>query len=330
MLEESLLAPGATRATGSGARSLPEEPDPWRTCFERDRDRILHATAFRRLAGKTQVFVFPQDHQRTRLTHALEVAQVATAIARACRLNLALAEAIALGHDCGHGPGGHASEDALDPYVQGGFDHAPWGALVSLAPLNLCAETVDGIANHSWSRPAPSTPEGEVVSWADRIAYVCHDWEDAVLAGIVAPHQLPLEVRSLCGERRSHQLGAFIGGVVSATLRTGQVGMEEEVAEALAAFRTCNYERIYLRDASLRQGEAVVAVLRALVEHFSDRPHLITERAGPDADDVVGGSEVAVRAAVTYVAGMTDRFAFRQAVALLGWDPAKLPAGVDG
>ena len=329
-LEESLLAPGATRAAGSGTRLLLEEPDPWRTCFERDRDRILHATAFRRLAGKTQVFVFPQDHQRTRLTHALEVAQVATAIARACRLNLALTEAIALGHDCGHGPGGHASEDALDPYVRGGFDHAPWGALVSLAPLNLCAETVDGIANHSWSRPAPSTPEGEVVSWADRIAYVCHDWEDAVLAGIVAPHQLPLEVRSLCGERRSHQLGAFIGGVVSATLRTGQVGMEEEVAGALAAFRTCNYERIYLRDASLRQGEAVVAVLRALVEHFSDRPHLITERAGPDEDDVVAGSEEAVRAAVTYVAGMTDRFAFRQAVALLGWDPAKLPAGVDG
>ena len=327
-LEESLLAPGATRAVGAGERAVPEDPDLWRTCFERDRDRILHASAFRRLAGKTQVFVFPQDHQRTRLTHALEVAQDAAAIARACRLNLALTEAIALGHDCGHGPGGHASEDALDPYVRGGFDHAPWGAHVSLAPLNLCAETVDGIANHSWSRPAPSTPEGEVVSWADRIAYVCHDWEDAVLAGIVATHQLPLEVRSLCGERRSHQLGAFIGGVVSATLRTGRVGMEEEAAEALAAFRTCNYERIYLRDASLRQGEAVVGVLRALVEHFSDRPHLITERA--EADDVVAGSEEAVRAAVTYVAGMTDRFAFRQAVALLGWDPAKLPAGVDG
>ena len=150
-----------------------------------------------------------------------------------------------------------------------------------LAPLNLCAETLDGIANHSWSRPAPSTPEGEVVSWADRIAYVCHDWEDAVLTGIVAPHQLPAAVRTLCGERRSAQLGAFIAGVVSATLRTGQVGMEEEVAEALAAFRACNYERIYLRDASLRQGDAVVSVLRALVEHFSDRPHLIADRAAP-------------------------------------------------
>ena len=277
------------------------------------------------------MFVFPQDHQRTRLTHALEVAQVATAIARACRLNVALTEAIALGHDCGHGPGGHASEDALDPYVPGGYDHAPWGALVSLAPLNLCAETVDGIANHSWSRPAPSTPEGEVVSWADRIAYVCHDWEDAVLSGIVAAHQLPLAVRSLCGERRSAQLGAFIDGVVSASLRTGQVGMEEEAAEALAAFRTCNYERIYLREASLRQGDAVVSVLRALVEHFSDRPHLVTDSGprDPESSDVVAGSEAAVLAAVTYVAGMTDRFAFRQAVALLGWDPAKLPAGVD-
>jgi dGTPase len=330
-LEVTLLAPGATRSSGAGDRPQPEEPDPWRTCFERDRDRILHATDFRRLAGKTQVFVFPEDHQRTRLTHALEVAQVATAIARACRLNVDLTEAIALGHDCGHGPGGHASEDALDPYVPEGFDHAPWGAYVSLAPLNLCAETVDGIANHSWSRPAPSTPEGEVVSWSDRIAYVCHDWEDAVLAGIVAPHQLPPSVRSLCGERRSGQLGAFIAGVVSATLRTGRVGMEDEGAEALAAFRACNYERIYLREASLRQAEAVVSVLRALVEHFSDRPHLVADQgAAALQSDTVAGSQEAIRAAVTYVAGMTDRFAFRQAVALLGWDPAKLPAGVDG
>jgi dGTPase len=330
-LEAALLAPGASRSSGAGVRPQAEEPDPWRTCFERDRDRILHASAFRRLAGKTQVFVFPADHQRTRLTHALEVAQVATAIARACRLNVDLTEAIALGHDCGHGPGGHASEDALGPYVPEGFDHAPWGAHVSLAPLNLCAETIDGIANHSWSRPAPATPEGEVVSWADRIAYVCHDWEDAVLAGVVAPHQLPPSVRSLCGERRSAQLGAFIAGVVSATLRTGQVGMEEEGAEALAAFRACNYERIYLREASRRQAEAVVGVLRGLVEHFSDRPHLIADQgAAAVRSDTIAGSQEAIRAAVTYVAGMTDRFAFRQAVALLGWDPAKLPAGVDG
>jgi dGTPase len=327
--DEQLLASGATRARGAGERALTEDPDPWRTCFERDRDRILHATSFRRLAGKTQVFVFPEDHQRTRLTHALEVAQVATAIARACRLNVALTEAIALGHDCGHGPGGHASEDALHPYLPGGFDHAPWGAHVSLVPLNLCRQTTDGIANHSWSRPAPATPEGEVVSWADRVAYVCHDWEDAVLTGIVAPHQLPQAVRDCCGERRSAQLDTFIRGVVTATLRTGQVGMEEEEAEALSAFRTCNYERIYLRAASMQQGQAVISVLRALVEHFSDRPHLITETSQGGHPDLLAGSEEAVRAAVTYVAGMTDRFAFRQAVALLGWDPDKLPVGVD-
>jgi dGTPase len=326
--EAGFLAPGATRAVGGGERSRAEAPDPWRTCFERDRDRILHATSFRRLAGKTQVFVFPQDHQRTRLTHALEVAQVATAIARACRLNVALTEAIALGHDCGHGPGGHASEDALDPFLPGGFDHAPWGAHVSLAPLNLCAQTIDGIANHSWSRPAPSSPEGEVVSWADRVAYVCHDWEDAVLTGIVSPHQLPPLVRDVCGERRSAQLGAFIHGVVAATLRTGQVGMEEDAAKALSAFRSCNYERIYLREASVRQGQAVVHVLRALVEHFADRPHLMAETSDHASPDVLAGSQQALVAAVTYVAGMTDRFAFRQAVALLNWDPDKLPAGV--
>jgi len=326
--EDSFLAPGASRALGGGDRNRPEEPDEWRTCFERDRDRILHATSFRRLAGKTQVFVFPQDHQRTRLTHALEVAQVATAMARACRLNVALTEAIALGHDCGHGPGGHASEDALSPFLPGGFDHAPWGAHVSLAPLNLCAQTITGIANHSWSRPAPATPEGEVVSWADRVAYVCHDWEDAVLTGIVSPRQLPTTVRDICGERRSAQLGAFIHGLVAATLRSGQVGMEEDAAEALSAFRACNYERIYLREASVRQGEAVVRVLRALVEHFADRPHLIAETSGATQPDVLAGGPEAIEAAVTYVAGMTDRFAFRLAVALLGWDPDKLPVGV--
>ena len=150
--EVSLLADGATLATGAGDRLVEEAPDLFRTCFERDRDRILHATAFRRLAGKTQVFVFPEDHQRSRLTHALEVAQVARAIAGSLGLNVPLTEAIALGHDCGHGPGGHASEDALSLYVDGGYDHAQWGADVTLAPLNLCRETLDGIRNHSWSR----------------------------------------------------------------------------------------------------------------------------------------------------------------------------------
>jgi dGTPase len=326
-LEDAHLAPGATRAQGSGNRARAEEPDDWRTCFERDRDRILHATAFRRLAGKTQVFVFPDDHQRTRLTHALEVAQVATSIARACRLNVSLTEAIALGHDCGHGPGGHASEDALSPYLDGGFDHAVWGADVSLDPLNLCTETLDGIRNHSWSRPAPSTPEGEVVSWADRIAYVCHDFEDAVASGIVTSSVLPEVVRARCGVRRSQQLGSFIDGVVETVARTGRIGMGEELADALAAFRGSNYEHIYLRPSSLAQNAAVVAVLRALVDHYADRPNRIPSVAEAGGS-LRGGEPEALRAGVEYVAGMTDRFAFTQAVAVLGWDPTKLPVGV--
>ena len=325
--EDRVLVAGATRARAGGRRLVPEEPDPWRTCFERDRDRILHSPAFRRLAGKTQVFVFPADHQRTRLSHALEVAQVATGIARACRLNVALTEAIALGHDCGHGPGGHMSEDALGIFLPDGFDHAVWGADVSLADLNLCHETLDGIRNHSWSRPAPGTPEGEVVSWADRIAYLCHDWEDAVSAGIVTPTLLPDVVLGRCGETRSKQLRTFIEGTVATTLETGRVGMGEELAEALAAFRRCNYEHIYLRPASVTQGDSVVSVLRALVRYYTDQPNLIPDVAS--AGGLAGGTDGAVVAAVAYVAGMTDRFAMGVAVSELGWDRDRLPRGVD-
>lgn len=322
--EDQALSRLATRSQGAGERVHPEEPDEWRTCFERDRDRILHSAAFRRLAGKTQVFIFPDDHQRTRLTHALEVAQVATAIARPLGLNVTLADAIALGHDCGHGPGGHASEDALSPLIEGGFDHAAWGADVTLTPLNLCRETLDGIRNHSWSRPAPSTPEGEVVSWADRIAYVCHDFEDAVSAGIVTPNELPAAVTGLCGPERSSQLQAFIGSMIRAAQESGRIGMESTYAEALASFRQFNYERVYLRDASKKQASQVITLLRALVEHYFNHPYAMPEGARFDAT-----SKEAHHAAVAYVAGMTDRFACRQAVALLGWSPDQLPTGVD-
>ncbi|NNE11499.1 MAG: HD domain-containing protein, partial [Ilumatobacter sp.] len=282
-LEHELLAPLATKASGAGDRPVDEEPDPFRTCFERDRDRILHDTSFRRLAGKTQVFVFPDDHQRTRLTHALEVAQVARSVSQAIGLNVALTEAIAIGHDCGHGPGGHASEDALTPYVEEGYDHAVWGADVVLTHLNLCTETIDGVRNHSWSRPAPATPEGEVVSWADRIAYVCHDFEDAVAAGIVSEDMLPDVVRQRVGTDRSQQLGTFVRAMISATAETGRIGMTESVAEALAAFRRFNYDHVYLRPASVAQADSVITLLRALVEHFADRPAQLPDGHGFDA-----------------------------------------------
>jgi dGTPase len=328
--EEAVLQPGATRARGAGDRARPEEPDAERTCFERDRDRILHSPAFRRLAGKTQVFVFPEDHQRTRLTHALEVNQVATSIARAARLNVALTEAIALGHDCGHGPGGHASEDAFDAFLPGGYDHAVWGADVVLVPLNLCRETLDGVRNHSWSRPAPATPEGVVVSWADRIAYCAHDLEDAVHAGIVSTSDLPRDVVDVCGRTRGEQLGAFIGGLVECIQDTGVIGLRPEQAGALAALRTFNYERIYTRPEALAQTAAVVRVLRALVEHYVEHPGELPPDFSPTAEpgpSAPGSADVApsVRAAVAYVGGMTDRYAFRTAARVLGWRTDDLP-----
>lgn len=323
--EAEHLSPLATRAWGDGERAVEEEPDPYRTCFERDRDRILHANAFRRLSGKTQVFVFPEDHQRTRLTHALEVAQVATGVSRALGLNVALTEAIALGHDCGHGPGGHASEDALSPYVEGGYDHATWGADETLTPLNLCVQTLDGIRNHSWSRPAPATPEGEVVSWADRIAYVCHDFEDATASGIVSAELLPSIVRGRCGDTRPAQLKTFIRSMIEAAATTGRIGMTPPIAEALAAFRRFNYEQIYLRPASVAQAQAVISLLRALVEYYADRPNLL-----PNVQHgLTAGSPEALRASVVWVSGMTDRYACRQGIALLGWDRAQLPQGID-
>jgi dGTPase len=317
--ERQTLRPGATLAVGAGHRARPEAADDERTCFERDRDRIVHSTAFRRLAGKTQVVVYPTDHQRTRLTHALEVAQVATSIARAAGVNVTLADAIALGHDCGHGPGGHASEDAFDPFVSGGYEHGPWGADVVLTGHNLCAETLDGIRNHSWSRPAAGTVEGEIVSWADRIAYCAHDLEDAAHSGIVTVADLPDDVVEVCGRTRREQLNTFVRAVVLAIEEHGEVGMPADEAAALAALRAFNYERIYVRPESLAQSRAVVEVLRALVEHYTAHPDLL-----PDPELV----QDPVRAAVTYVAGMTDRYAFDKAVADLGWNPARLPRGI--
>ncbi|WP_052462757.1 HD domain-containing protein [Nigerium massiliense] len=319
--ERLLLRPGATLAEGAGHRARPEEPDVERTCFERDRDRIVHSPAFRRLAGKTQVVVYPTDHQRTRLTHALEVAQVATSIARGVGVNVALADAIALGHDCGHGPGGHASEEAFDAFIPEGYDHGPWGADVVLTPLNLCAETLDGIRSHSWSRPAPLTVEGEIASWADRIAYCAHDLEDAVHAGIVTLDEVPETVSEVAGATRREQLATFVRAVITTVAETGEIGMDPATASALAELRRFNYERIYTRPESVAQSNAVIEVLRQLVEFYVAHPERLPGFAG-ETDDALA------RLAVAYVGGMTDRFAFDTAEELLGWDPARLPRGI--
>jgi dGTPase len=319
--EAATLAPYATRASGAGNRAVAEEPDRFRTCFERDLDRIHHSKAFRRLAGKCQVFVAPEDdHLRTRLTHAIEVCQVAVSIARPTGLNVALTAAAATGHDCGHGPAGHASEGALSPFVEGGYHHAVYGADVVLAPLNLCEETLDAIRNHSWNRPSPTTPEGEVVAWADRLAYVCHDFEDAVDAGVVAPADLPAEVAEVVGADRRTQLHRFITAMVETIGDTGCVGLRPTEAGALAAFRAFNYERIYLRPEAVAQADLSARLIGGLAEFYLTHPsHL------PEGEALVAGSPDATAAAVRYVSGMTDRFAHRAALDHLGWDERKLP-----
>ncbi len=327
--EEGRLAEGATRARGAGDRAEAEEADEFRTCFERDLDRIKYSKAWRRLAGKCQVFVAPDDeHLRNRMTHAIEVAQVALSIARPAGLNLALVEAIALGHDCGHGPGGHASEDAFEPYIEGGYDHASWGADVVLAPLNLCSEVLDGVRQHSWRLAAPRTPEGEVVSLADRLAYVAHDYDDAVRAGIISVYDLPPMVRELCGDRQSAQLRSFVADAISTVARHGRVGMSSEMGEALDVFRRFNYDRIYLRPASNQQAERVVRMLRALVEFYAAAPVRIPNILDDLHELPRAGSESAYFEAVRYVSGMTDRFAIRSAVGELSYPEGDLPRGV--
>lgn len=318
--EAATLRKGAAVAKGAGNRQRAERPDPFRTCFERDKDRVIHSTAFRRLAGKTQVVVYPTDHQRTRLTHAMEVAQVATAIARGVGANMALTEATALGHDCGHGPGGHASEEAFDVFLPEGFDHGPWGAHVALAGLNLCHETLDGIANHSWSSPAPITIEGEIVSWADRIAYCAHDLEDAIHAGIVTQEDVPNQILEVLGVRLTDQVGALIESVVKTSCAAGVIGMDKRTADALAALRRFNYEQIYTRPESLAQTHTMIKVLQDLVSYYFGHQELLPD-SYRHADDPMFGI-------ITYVAGMTDRFTFDQAEQLLGWRRSQLPQGV--
>lgn len=325
---DAWLAPGATRPVGAGQRARAEVPDEFRLCFERDIGRIKHSPAFRRLAGKCQVFIAPDDdHLRTRLTHAIEVAQVATSIARAARLCEPLVEAVALAHDVGHGPAGHTAEDAFSPYLEAGYDHALWGADVILAPLNLCVEVLDGVRNGPWRRPAPMTPEAEVVSWSDRIAYLVHDFDDACRAGIIRPEELPEAVRAVIGTNTREQLAAFIHSVLRYINATGTVGMEDQFGEALLAFRAWNYERIYLRPAARQQTERAVRLLQGLVEYYIDAPGRLPDVQMGYVEPPASGSKDAAVLAVTYVGGMTDRFALGKGVELLGWRPEDLPKG---
>ncbi|MDX1468127.1 MAG: HD domain-containing protein [Acidimicrobiia bacterium] len=307
-LEHELLAGEATKSDESLGRSAPEEPDHFRTAFERDRDRIVHTKAFRRLKHKTQVFLNPDgDHFVTRMTHTIQVTQVGRAIARALGLNADLAEAICLAHDVGHSPFGHTGEDALTPLVEGEWLHSAHGVrtLSELEPQNLTHEVLDGVRAHSWKiDPPPETPEGWVCRFADRIAYLTHDVSDALRAGVLEYHDLPTAALTTFGATSREWIASMTTAVIEASYESGEVSMSERHLEVMGQLRDFMFENVYLSPESEAQKQKAILVIQDLVAYYTEHPHEV-----PDSY-TVPGAEPLTRA-VDYVAGMTDRYALR-------------------
>jgi len=303
---EQGLAPLATRSSDSAGRARAEVPDEFRTAFERDRDRILFTKAFRRLKHKTQVFLNPEgDHFVTRLTHTLQVTQVARSLAAALGLNEDLAEAIALGHDVGHSPFGHIGEDALSPYVDGGWHHAAQSVRIFevLEEKNLSVEVLDGIRAHSWKiSPPPATPEGVCVRYADRIAYLSHDALDAVRAGLLVETDFPDDVRARFGHPGSQMVGSMIDAVVSNSVLGEVVTMSATDLSVMSDFRNFMFERVYFSGHHLDHKAKAITIIRDLVDLHHAKPDLMPATYRDHGTD-------RLTQAIDYVAGMTDRFA---------------------
>ena len=305
--EEERLSPAAARSFNSRGRARAEEPDPFRTAFERDRDRVIHSKAFRRLKHKTQVFLNPEgDHYVTRLTHTLHVAQIARALAGALALNEPLAEAIALGHDVGHTPFGHTGEEALSPYFPpDGWHHAAQSVRVyeALENLNLTWEVRDGIRAHSWKiEPPPATLEAYCVRYADRIAYLSHDALDAMRAGVLDRRSFPSSVIKRMGAPGRAWIAELIDAVIEHSLAVGHVAMDPETLVVMNELRDFMFERVYMTGELRRQQESAVGVIQRLVEHHLANPGEIPDTYREHAAEPV----IQV---VDYVAGMTDRYA---------------------
>ena len=305
--DEERLSPSATRSTATRGRERSEEPDEFRTAFERDRDRIIHSKAFRRLKHKTQVFLNPEgDHFVTRLTHTMQVMQVARALAGALTLNEPLAEAIALGHDVGHSPFGHTGEDALSPFfAPDEWHHAAQSVRIFelLEDANLTWEVRDGIRAHSWKiDPPPATPEAFCVRFADRIAYLAHDALDALRAGVLRPDDFPAPVIDRFGDPGREWIGAMISAVVDESLRSGAVRMDDETLAVMNHLRDFMFERVYHAPEQLRQQQKAVAIIRELMAWHLEHPDEIP--ASYRQDDASPATQAA-----DYISGMTDRFA---------------------
>ncbi|HVR44991.1 MAG TPA: deoxyguanosinetriphosphate triphosphohydrolase [Thermoanaerobaculia bacterium] len=318
-IEAQTLSPRAALSAGTRGRDRREPEDPLRTSYQRDRDRIIHSKAFRRLKHKTQVFLAPEgDHYRTRLTHVLEVTQIARTIARALRLNEDLTEAIGLGHDLGHSPFGHAGEAALNELVRGGFNHYRQSVRVveklenEGRGLNLTVEVRDGILKHSKGekgellrkrpRSRALTLEGDVVRISDIIAYVNHDIDDGIRAGLLRERDIPKPIRSVLGKRASLRIATMVRDVVEATLERDHesIAMTPEVYQALEDLRAYMFENLYLIPKIRREFEKAQGMLTALFEHVSARPEEYLDTSSGEPVD---------RLTLDFIAGMTDRYA---------------------
>ncbi len=307
---EDALDPRAARAS-LAVRDVEEEPCPYRTAFQRDRDRILHTKAFRRLKHKTQVFVTPEgDHYRTRLTHTLEVSALARTVARALRLNEDLVEAIAMGHDLGHAPFGHAGEHALDDALRDGwgrgFHHNEQSVRVVEViekdgkGLNLTREVRDGILHHT-GPGTPSTLEGQIVRLVDRIAYVNHDIEDAITAGVITNADLPQSEVEMLGGTTSARLTRLVGDIVDASRDSERIAQSREIGTAFLRLRKFMFTRVYLAPPASVESSLARGVVQQLFHFYMEHPEHLP--ASPESD--------IVRRVTDHVAGMTDRYALR-------------------
>lgn len=306
-LEYQLFSPYAQKSAETKGRVRPIEPCPYRTEYQRDRDRIIHSKTFRRLKHKTQVFLSPTgDHYRTRLTHTLEVSQVARTIARALRLNEDLTEAIALGHDLGHTPFGHAGERILNELMPGGFEHNRQSLRVveKLEDLNLTWEVRDGIVCHTGEKRA-DTLEGRIVHEADRIAYVNHDIDDAIRAGILSAQELPPRVLRELGETHGKRIDTLVGDVIRSSDGKPDISMSPRIAEVMGELRTYMYENIYsLRSAAKREEQKAEQIIERLFDYYMKHP----EEMPPSVEEDVSQEQLVC----DFIAGMTDRYAINE------------------
>lgn len=312
-LEERLLSPYAARAARSRGREYPLEPCPVRTAFMRDRDRIIHCKSFRRLKHKTQVFLSPVgDHYRTRLTHTLEVNQIARTLARGLRLNEDLTEAIALGHDLGHTPFGHAGEEVLGALVPGGFEHNKQSLRVveklenDGRGLNLTFEVRDGILNHK-RHAEPATLEGQVVSLADRIAYINHDIDDAVRAGVLAPADIPANCTDLIGVTHGERINSLIADVLEQSFGKPRIAMSDCVAAQFELLREFMFRQVYLNPTAKKEEEKGKHVVAELYRYYLAHMDLLPEEFQNNIRE--DGEE---RVAADYIACMSDRYAITE------------------